>query len=256
MDSRDAAASGEVWGAVVSVLILVRHGQASFFADDYDCLSPVGETQARRLGDYWAQQGVLFTEVYVGPRRRQRQTAEFVGDQYQRAGLPWPEPITLGELDEYDLSGLMDRLVPGLAQGDRAFGQLMEAYQRSDESERTRSFQRMFEMLLTHWQTEPATLAADVLESWPSFRDRVERALHRMTNGGARQRRVVAFTSGGFIGTAVARTLNAPDRTALELNWRLRNASLTHLLFTPGRVTLDDFNTMPHLPDPAQWTYR
>jgi len=240
----------------VSVLILVRHGQASFFADDYDRLSPVGETQARRLGDYWVQQGAVFTEVYVGPRRRQQQTAEFVGDQYQRAGIPWPEPITLGELDEYDLSGLMDRLVPGLARGNRAFEQLVEAYERSEEGERTRSFQRMFEMLLTHWQREASTLAADALESWPSFRDRVERALDRMMKGEARQRRVAAFTSGGFIGTAVARTLNAPDRTALELNWRLRNASLTHLLFTPGRVTLDDFNTIPHLPDAAHWTYR
>ena len=40
----------------MSVLTLVRHGQASFFAADYDRLSPAGEGQARHLGDYWARQ--------------------------------------------------------------------------------------------------------------------------------------------------------------------------------------------------------
>ena len=47
-----------------------------------------------------------------------------------------------------------------------------------------------------------------------------------------------------------------PDRAALELNWRLRNGSLTRLVYSPGRLTLDDFNTIPHLSDPGLWTYR
>ena len=65
----------------MSVLVLVRHGQASFSADDYDRLSPAGEAQARRLGDYWTRQAEVFDEVYVGPRRRQQQTADLVGGQ-------------------------------------------------------------------------------------------------------------------------------------------------------------------------------
>ncbi|MEC8667907.1 MAG: histidine phosphatase family protein, partial [Pseudomonadota bacterium] len=31
-------------------LYLIRHGQASFGADDYDVLSPIGHEQARALG--------------------------------------------------------------------------------------------------------------------------------------------------------------------------------------------------------------
>jgi broad specificity phosphatase PhoE len=238
----------------MSVLVLVRHGQASFFADDYDRLSTVGEAQARQLGGYWARQGEVFTEVYTGPRRRQQQTAEMVGAQYQRAGLPWPEPVVLEELDEYDLTGLLDRLAPTLAEQDRAFEDLVGAHlQSGSESERRRTFQRMFERLLTHWQATPTV---EAVEGWPAFRDRVGRGLDRIIEPKARSRRVAAFTSGGFIGSAVARTLDAPDRVALELSWRLRNGSLTHLIFTPGRLTLDDFNTIPHLPDPTHWTYR
>ncbi len=238
----------------MSVLALVRHGQASFFADDYDRLSPVGESQARRLGAYWARLGDPFSEVYVGPRHRQRQTGELVGAECRRAGLPWPEPVVLEELDEYDLAGLLDRLAPALAERDRTFDDLIGAHRRSEgEPERIRTFQRMFERLLTHWLVGPTV---ESVESWPAFRDRVGRGLDRITAQADRGRRVAAFTSGGFIGSAVARALGAPGRTALELSWRLRNGSLSHLMFTPGRLSLDDFNTIPHLPDPAEWTYR
>lgn len=242
----------------MSLLTLVRHGQASFFADDYDRLSPRGEAQARQLGDYWARQGATFSEVYVGPRNRQRETAELVGAQLLRADLPWPEPVVLEELDEYDLAGLLHRLAPALVREDPEFERLVYAHRRSEgESDHLRSFQRMFETLLIHWLGATAdSYEPELVESWRAFRDRVGRALRRITEGAERSRRVAAFTSGGFIGTAAALALDAPDRTALELNWRLRNGSLTNLVFTPGRLTLDDFNTIPHLPDPAEWTYR
>ena len=55
---------------------------------------------------------VVFDEVYVGPRRRQQQTADLVAARYRSAGRRWPDPIVLEELDEYDLGGLLGRLAP------------------------------------------------------------------------------------------------------------------------------------------------
>jgi broad specificity phosphatase PhoE len=241
----------------MSVLVLVRHAQASFSSDDYDRLSPAGENQAQQLGAYWTRHTEVFDEVYVGPRWRQQQTAGLVGVCFRSAGRPWPDPVVLEELDEYDLDGLLGRLAPALAREHRAFMDLSAAHRSSTgQDERARSFQRMFEALLTHWQAAPADASTDAVESWPAFRDRVRRGLGRITERPGRGRRVAAFTSGGFIGTAVGLTLGVPDRSCLELNWRLRNGSLTHLLFAPGRLTLDDFNTLPHLSNPADWTYR
>ena len=60
----------------MSVLTLIRHGQASFFADNYDQLSELGERQARALGEYWARRELKFDEVYTGPRVRQSHSAE------------------------------------------------------------------------------------------------------------------------------------------------------------------------------------
>ena len=47
-------------------LLLVRHGQASFGAADYDQLSERGQVQSRRLGDWLAQGGHRFEAVVVG----------------------------------------------------------------------------------------------------------------------------------------------------------------------------------------------
>ena len=107
---------------------------------------------------------------------------------------------------------------------------------------------------MLHWQTAAGDL--DGIEVWPAFQGRVKQALKRMTDSSARGRRVIAFTSGGFIGTAVQLVLGAPDRTALELNWRIRNAALTEFVFSRERITLDAFNTIAHLVDPAMETYR
>jgi broad specificity phosphatase PhoE len=55
---------------------LVRHGQASFGADDDDRLSPLGEEQARLLGDWARECGFGIGRVALGTARRHRQSAE------------------------------------------------------------------------------------------------------------------------------------------------------------------------------------
>ncbi len=45
----------------VSRILLVRHGQASWGADDYDQLSPLGDEQSRVLGAALAARGITPT---------------------------------------------------------------------------------------------------------------------------------------------------------------------------------------------------
>jgi broad specificity phosphatase PhoE len=162
--------------------------------------------------------------------------------------------VVLAELDEYDLGGLLHTLAPGLSRRDPAFAELVACY-RGDEDgpDRERSFRKVFEVLTMHWATTPCPVAG--VEGFPAFRDRVERGLRRVMGKPGTGRRVAMFTSGGFIGTSVRLALAAPDRTALEVNWRLRNCSPTEFMFTTNRFTLDSFNALPHLEDPNLWTY-
>ena len=58
----------------MGTLYLVRHGQASFGAEDYDRLSPMGMQQSVRLGEYFARKGVRFEAAITGTLVRHAQT--------------------------------------------------------------------------------------------------------------------------------------------------------------------------------------
>src|SRR5262249_60411710 len=82
----------------MSVLVLVRHGQASFLESDYDKLSPLGEQQSRILGSFWAEHHIGFDEVLTGPRIRQIRTAEMAAEAYASSGRELPPPRIIDEL--------------------------------------------------------------------------------------------------------------------------------------------------------------
>ena len=69
----------------MGTLYLVRHGQASFGADDYDQLSPLGRQQAVRLGEYLRPklQGKPLEAVLMGSLKRHRQTWEGIAEGAQ-----------------------------------------------------------------------------------------------------------------------------------------------------------------------------
>jgi broad specificity phosphatase PhoE len=235
-------------------LILVRHGQATPFEEITDRLSPLGETQSRKLAEFWIRHQSSFDEVYTGSLLRQQRTAELVEEAYTASGMAWPEAQVIPDLNEYDADSVVKQFAPQLAARDTAFRQLVEAHQCGGGPDQNRRFQKMFEALMNRWIT--GELDSPEVESWRAFRDRVQRGLRRITRGGASGRRVVAFTSGGPIGVAVQTAVDAPDRSGLELNWRVRNCSLTEFVFSGKRLSLDSFNAITHLDDPALRTFR
>ncbi|HEX3727381.1 MAG TPA: histidine phosphatase family protein [Pirellulales bacterium] len=239
----------------MSTLALVRHGQASFFSDNYDQLSPLGERQAQLLGEYWVRRGVRFDEVFTGPRVRQMETAELAGAAFVKAGLPWPKAQVLPELDEHQVDRLIKLAMAEIASEHPHVEPLHAAY-RAAESPRDvhRTFQLLFEQIVMLWVAEK--VAHGEVEPWGAFRERVLRGLSHIAAGEARGRRVAAFTSVGAVTVCLQAALDCPNRTAFDLGWRVRNASITDFLFSPGRLTLEGFNACPHLEDPALVTFR
>lgn len=57
----------------MSTLLLVRHGQARLFSDNYDRLSDLGLSQAEALADFWLERGIRPDSVFSGSMIRQRQ---------------------------------------------------------------------------------------------------------------------------------------------------------------------------------------
>jgi len=239
----------------MSNLYVVRHGQASFFAEDYDQLSLIGETQSRLLGEFWARRNVVFDEVYCGPRRRHIETAQFVGQAYHAAGLPWRDPVVLSGLDEYEAEAVLKQALPRLIEEHAPIRELHDAVERAvDRAEKLRTFQKLYEVVIDRWAH--GALDLPQVESWATFCQRTHRALDEIVARPGARRQVAAFTSGGPVGVSMQRALGVTHRTTLQLAWMVRNGAFSEFLFSGERFTLSCYNAYPHLDDAEHLTYR
>lgn len=213
----------------MSTLTVVRHGQARPFDSNPDQLSALGEEQARALADYWKRVGVTFDEVWSGSLNRQRQTAELATSQPVQVSDDW---------NEYDANGILHHFAP--------------PYELEDGADRNRKFQKIFEPAMLAWLSAGEH---PTVETWEVFRARVLRGLRRLQDGPS-NRTIVLFTSGGPIGVLVQAAIGAPERSFVEVNWRVKNCSLTEFTFSRDRLSLDSFNALPHLEMPGLRTFR
>ena len=210
----------------MGTLYLVRHGQASFGAEDYDQLSPLGQRQSQRLGEYFAARGQSFEAVIMGTLRRHAQTWAGIaqGAGYDHTPILWPG------LNEYDSEAVIQAIHP-------------EPLARPDTPELYRHHFRMLRQGLARWMDGSAQPAG-----MPSYRDFVQGVASALDH--VRERfsgNVLLVSSGGPISTAVGHILEVPPQATIDLNMRIRNSAVTEFAFTPKRHMLLTYNTLPHL---------
>ncbi|WP_206997825.1 histidine phosphatase family protein [Trinickia mobilis] len=209
-------------------LYLVRHGQASFGAENYDQLSPSGRTQSLWLGEYFAQAELRFDRVVTGTMQRHRQTADAI---LAAMGGPQVEIAQDAGLNEYDFQALFAALgEAGLPPGWSA------ASSRKD-------FYKGLRQVLQLWADD--RLPGRVPETWHQFQARVERARIGIQRAGGR--RVLVVSSGGPIAVTAQQVLQAPAAAAIALNMQIRNSSVCQYVFNDGAMSLVSFNSVPHL---------
>lgn len=224
----------------MSELILVRHGQATFGAATYDQLSPLGIEQVRKLAGHWRETGENFDCLYCGSLRRQRQTAAELQDLLTGDD---ESPREDAALNEYDGDPLIRSYLRDFAR-EEGFDPLPEWPVR----DRT-LFQRLFEAAAAKWiagRLVPAD-GDTKFERWSDFQLRVHQALDRIMSRHARGSKVLVSTSGGVIALALQRVLRYPDTEAIATNWMVQNSSVTRIKYGNGRISLMQFNSLPHL---------
>jgi broad specificity phosphatase PhoE len=212
----------------MGTLYLVRHGQASFGAADYDNLSELGRKQSLRLGEYWRERGLRFDAVITGTLRRHRQTWEAIAEGLGLAPddeLPWPG------LNEYDSEAVIAAIHSGKLEKPRT-------------PEMYRHHFRLLRDGLNAWMEGRAAPAG--MPSYADFAAGVTSALDhvRARHHGAK---VLMVSSGGPISTAVGHVLGTSPAATIDLNMRIRNSAVTEFAFTPKRHMLATYNTLPHL---------
>ncbi|TNF60443.1 MAG: histidine phosphatase family protein [Burkholderiales bacterium] len=219
----------------MGTLYLVRHGQASFGAEDYDQLSDLGRRQCERLGGHWAERQVAFDAVISGTLRRHRQTWEAIA-----AGAGWQlQPLEWPGLNEYDGEAVIRSICN-------------QPRERPDTAEGYRQHFRLLRDGLAQWMA--GTVSPRGMPSYPEFVRGVTSALDHVRQRHHGQR-VLIVSSGGPIATAVGHVLGlSPERT-IDLNMRIRNSAVSEFQFSPKRHTLLTYNTLPHLdrPELGDW---
>jgi broad specificity phosphatase PhoE len=214
-------------------LLLIRHGQASFGAADYDQLSAVGAEQSQRLGAWLRHVGQSPDLIALGSLRRHIQTAEMC---MEAAGMTAPS-IELAGLDELDHEEIIARLRPDLATHDAFRAEL----ERADDPRR--ALQQLYAAAVERWIG--GRFDDQYTRAWPSFRQGVLDSLEKLAAHDART--IWAFTSGGPIAVIVNALMHAPREEAFAVGWPLVNTSMTRVVIGAKQNRLLSYNASPHL---------
>jgi broad specificity phosphatase PhoE len=217
-------------------LYLVRHGQASFGAADYDNLSDLGGSQALKLGEYFKAKQLRFDATYMGTLRRHAQTYCAIA---QGMGSDATAILRPG-LNEYDSDAVVAAIHP-------------EPLSREKSPENYRKHFRLLRDGLAAWMVGSAQPQG--MPSYPDFVRGITDVLDEVRTefGSNEEARILIVSSGGPISTAVGHVLGTSPQTTIELNLRIRNCSVTEFAFTPKRHMLVTYNTLPHLEDKPDW---
>ena len=208
---------------------LIRHGQASWGAADYDQLSELGARQAAALGGSWEAGGFRPTWSVCGSMKRHAQTA-----------VPALDAI---DGDLYDID-------PGWNEYDHLA--LTRVSDPADRPADAREFQAILDGALAGWVAGESG-AGDAHEGgagepFSAFESRVMGALDVATERAGSGQHVAVFTSGGPIGLVASQLLVGDASLFITMNRVVMNASVTTVIVGRGGRRLLAFNEHTHVP--------
>jgi len=245
----------------LSTLYVVRHGQASLFAEDYDRLSPLGVEQSEALARHWMTEGIRPDSLWSGTLRRQTATADAVAGVFAGAGEALPAAAQNIGFDEYPAEEILATVGEQLRRTRPEIAALADAFESAGEGEadarqRYRSLHRFLEAVIACWVRGDYDEEPGYPVSWRAWSEGVRDALVTAMAATGKGETCAVFTSGGVVGLSLQTVLQAPDIKAAEVNWRVYNASVTRYTFSGAeRISLDRFNDVTHLA-PGHLTYR
>jgi broad specificity phosphatase PhoE len=203
----------------VPLICLVRHGQASFGAEDYDALSDLGRAQAVAVGRELARRDLRDPHLISGTLTRQRDTARLIAETARFSQPLRQDP----RWNEYDHLALLARYAPSASH--------------------THSVQDVLDRALLAWMAEPG--AADGT-TWDSFAEGAAATQAELSATLGRGRDAVVVTSGGLLAALCGTLLSLPPEGVVALNRVTVNASITTLAVGRSGTSLLTFNDHAH----------
>jgi len=222
----------------VGSIYLIRHGQASLGATNYDVLSPLGIQQSHLCGEFYQQQGLKFDRCYAGEMQRQIDTG-------RHALAAMQQPDTTISIDaafnEYHSDQVVATYLPKVVE------RFPEAeFYIKNAGQYRKEFQRVFSSAITLWINDES--GSTDCPPWSGFVEQVREGLRRVMAANTESGQNVAiFTSGGTITAALQIITKMPATSAFELNWQIVNTSVSRLQYRKDQLSLAAFNSQAHL---------
>ncbi len=212
-------------------IYVIRHGQASFGAKDYDKLSALGCRQAEVLGEYLGGCGIHFDAIYSGDLKRQRKTAELAVAK-QANNFTHHVDARFNEIRNEEQ---FDVLLPYILKNNPAVQALVDAGLTA-----SKDYQKVLKAVFNYWVSPNCTQVG--IQSWADFSQKVRDALDGIIQAEGRGKTVGLFTSGGTIATIVAHVLGLGSEHTYSFYEPVVNCSITQLFYSGDRVSLSTFN--------------
>ncbi|GGE43427.1 fructose 2,6-bisphosphatase [Primorskyibacter flagellatus] len=206
-------------------LYLIRHGQASFGADNYDKLSAIGHEQSEVLGAWFAAEGIIPDLVAHGSLTRQKETLAGILKGMAHEMMAEEHP----GLDEFDFGKL---LKAKYAAGGEPDGMMTDH----------KSHFRTLRTTVAEWQRDEIP---NPPEMWAEFTGRVDTACRALMREGVET--VFAVSSGGAIAQAVSALLETPGVHQTKMQLQMKNTAITRFIYTPRATYFHSFNETPHI---------
>ncbi|TDF41844.1 histidine phosphatase family protein [Alteromonadaceae bacterium M269] len=213
----------------MSEVYLVRHGQASFGAANYDQLSDLGYKQAVWLGEYFKEIGVQFNAVMQGDMKRHQQTAQGI---CEGLGLDLPVDVQPG-LNEFDFEKISQSYLK------------IHPHDKPEKDAPRSDFYRLLKKAMFAWMNDELP-HQELSESWEMFEQRVrdvQKRLQQQPKGS----NTLIVSSGGAISMFVALAMSMPKEQVVHLNMQTKNAGFSRFFVGRDAYHLSSFNNAPHL---------
>ena len=227
----------------MSNIYCIRHSQASANAEDYDQLSELGYEQGSHLKNLFSQHIPHIDHVWIGPRKRHRQT-------YETSALAmWPQAVQKDWLDEFPAHDIMEYGLPTLV--GTPLAKHIEIIKKQVGTGGP-EFLEVLQYLCDCWITEELILPN--IETGKSFKNRIAQGIDEMKAITDRGESIIIFSSAGSISSLFGAALDADPKKSLRIAWALYNASITSMRGFQGDLMISSLNWIDHIP-PSKRTF-
>ncbi len=232
----------------MTIIWVVRHGQASFGDLDYDVLSETGIEQSTLTGLFFKDTVVEFNAWYTGSMKRQIDTAGYARKEVG-TGVIIKENRCF---DEYNFKEIIKSHLDGVKKEYPSIEKDLQHIFTDNIS-----FQRVYGKIMKRWIS--GNYDEENIETYIGFKKRVKEGLFSIAAENQEHSVLAVFTSGGVLSVIMQHALNLSDHEAMRLGWNIQNTSISKFKISNGRINLLLFNQMAHLENlarPELLTYR